>query len=604
MVKISSLLKELKGENLNKIFNRLVLWRLSSISERNFLYLLSFIVGILTGTAALVLKNLVHIVEVLLTDRFREDTISYFYLAIPMLGIFLTILFVRFLIKDDINHGVSKILFSISRKGSKLEAHNTYSSMVASSLTIGLGGSVGAEAPVVLTGASLGSNLGKIFKLNYQNITLLLGCGASGAIAGIFKAPIAGIVFTLEVLMLDLTMASLIPLLISSITAASLSYIFMGSGMMMKFNLVNLFSISNIGYYVVLGVFCGLISYYFTFMEMWFEGLFFRIKNRVIRLLAGGAILGVLIFLFPPLWGEGYTSILKIFNGHGTDLLNNSLFYGWKSENLLLLAVLLMILLFKVIATASTTGAGGVGGIFAPTLFMGALSGFFLSRGMNTMFQLNLPEENFSVAGMAGLMAGVMHAPLTGIFLTAEITGGYGLFLPILITSTVSYLVINNFEPHSVYTKRLAQRGELITHHKDKAVLRLMEIKKLIERDFEVLPPEATLRDLVRAVSRSHRNLFPVVDKYGYLKGMVKLSEVRTIIFEKDLYDSVKIKDLMYMPEHFISPYDSMEEVAEKFETSGRFNLAVIDEGKYIGFVSRANVFSHYRKTVQNFSAE
>ncbi len=584
--------------------NRLVVWRFEKLGERNFIYLLSFLVGILSGIAALLLKKLVHLFENLLTDWLQKDTYSFFYLAYPFLGILLTYLFVRLVVKDDINHGVSKILFAISRKGSRLKPHNTYSSMVASSLTIALGGSVGAEAPIVLTGASIGSNLARIFKLNYRDMTLLVGCGAAGAIAGIFKAPIAGIVFTLEVLMLDMTMAYLLPLLISSITAASLSYVFMGSAMVMKFDLVNAFSVKNIGYYILLGIFTGMVSFYFIRMIMWFEGQFKQVANPIFRLFAGGLILSLLVFLFPPLWGEGYTGIVKIFSGNGITMLDNSIFYGWRSSVYLFMLFLVMILAFKVLATAATTGGGGIGGIFAPTLFMGAVSGFLLAKALNTFLGLNLPEENFALAGMAGLMAGVMHAPLTGIFLTAEITGGYGLFLPLIITSTVAYLTIMRFEPHSIYTKRLAQQGNLITHHKDKAALKLMQVRKLVETDFEVLSPDATLRDLAKAVSRSHRNLFPVVDREGYLKGMVKLSEIRTLIFERDLYDTLKIKDLMYMPEHFVSPYDSMEQVAEKFETSGRYNLAVIDHGKYVGFISRARVFSDYRKNVQDFSSD
>ncbi len=584
--------------------NRLVVWRFEKLGERNFIYLLSFLVGILSGIAALLLKKLVHLFENLLTDWLQKDTYSFFYLAYPFLGILLTYLFVRLVVKDDINHGVSKILFAISRKGSRLKPHNAYSSMVASSLTIALGGSVGAEAPIVLTGASIGSNLARIFKLNYRDMTLLVGCGAAGAIAGIFKAPIAGIVFTLEVLMLDMTMAYLLPLLISSITAASLSYVFMGSAMVMKFDLVNAFSVKNIGYYILLGIFTGMVSFYFIRMIMWFEGQFKQVANPIFRLFAGGLILSLLVFLFPPLWGEGYTGIVKIFSGNGITMLDNSIFYGWRSSVYLFMLFLVMILVFKVLATAATTGGGGIGGIFAPTLFMGAVSGFLLAKALNTFLGLNLPEENFALAGMAGLMAGVMHAPLTGIFLTAEITGGYGLFLPLIITSTVAYLTIMRFEPHSIYTKRLAQQGNLITHHKDKAALKLMQVRKLVETDFEVLSPDATLRDLAKAVSRSHRNLFPVVDREGYLKGMVKLSEIRTLIFERDLYDTLKIKDLMYMPEHFVSPYDSMEQVAEKFETSGRYNLAVIDHGKYVGFISRARVFSDYRKNVQDFSSD
>jgi CIC family chloride channel protein len=588
--------------NSSNWINKAVAWRIAHIPEKYFLYLLSLIIGLFSGFAALMLKNLIHFVEEKLTNWFAVDAISYWYLVYPMIGIFLTVLFVKFVVKDNIGHGVSKILFSISRKNSRLKAHNTWTSMIASSLTIGLGGSVGAEAPIVLTGASIGSNLGRLFKLNYKYVTLMVGCGAAGAIAGIFNAPMAGIVFTLEVLMVDLTMAYLIPLLISAISATSLSYFFMGEGVLLRFTHVSPFNINNIWFYILLGIFTGLLGFYFTRLAMYLETKFSAIKNWGFRLLFGGFILGLLILIFPPLWGEGYSSIITIFNGNGSNLLNNSLFFEGKDNPYVLLVFLAAILIFKVFAMAATTGAGGIGGIFAPTLFMGAIGGFFLVKLLNTVYSLGLPEDNFTLAGMAGMMAAVMHAPLTGIFLTAEITGGYGLFVPLIITSTVAYLTIMRFEPHSIYTKRLAQSGELITHHKDKAVLRMMEVKQLIEHDFEVISPKATLRDLVKAISKSDRNLFPVVDENGYLKGMVKLSEIKNLIFEPGLYDSVKVKDLMYMPEFFISPYDNMETVAEKFETSGRYNLAVIEDGKYLGFISRAVAFSKYRKTLQNFS--
>jgi len=584
--------------------NKAVAWRITHIQERNFIYILSLVVGLVAGLAALVLKTLIHFVEVKLTKWVTIDAISFWYLIYPMIGIFLTVLFVKFVVKDNIGHGVSKILFSISRKNSQLRPHNSYSSMVASSLTIGLGGSVGAEAPIVLTGASIGSNLARLFKLNYKYVTLMVGCGAAGAIAGIFNAPIAGIVFTLEVLMIDLTMAYLVPLLISAVSATALTSFFMGEGVLLRFNNVSPFQIGNIWFYILLGIFMGLLGFYFTRSAMFLESKFASIKNWVLRFLFGGFILGLLIFIFPPLWGEGYTTVINIFQGGGKTLLNNTIFVEFRNNPYAILLFLAAILIFKVFAMAATTGSGGIGGIFAPTLFLGAIGGFFLVRLLNTFYKLGLPEDNFALAGMAGMMAAVMHAPLTGIFLTAEITSGYGMFVPLIITSTVAYLTIMRFEPHSVYTKRLAQSGELITHHKDKAVLMLMELKQLIETDFEVLLPSATLRDLVKAISRSHRNLFPVVDENGMLKGMVKLSEVKNLIFEPELYDSVKVKDLMYMPEFFISPYDNMETVAEKFESSGRYNLAVISEGKYLGFISRAVVFSKYRKTLQNVSNE
>ncbi len=584
--------------------NKAIAWRIAHIQERNFIYILSLVVGLAAGLAALVLKTLIHFVEVKLTKWITIDAISYWYLIYPMIGIFLTVLFVKYVVKDNIGHGVARILFSISRKNSKLKPHNSYSSMVASSLTIGLGGSVGAEAPIVLTGASIGSNLARLFKLNYKYVTLMVGCGAAGAIAGIFNAPIAGIVFTLEVLMIDLTMAYLVPLLISAVSATALTSFFMGEGVLLRFNSISPFQFGNIEYYILLGIFMGLLGFYFTRSAMFLELKFSSIKNWMLRLLSGGIILGLLIFIFPPLWGEGYTTVITIFQGAGKTLLNNTIFVEFRNNQFVLLLFLAAILIFKVFAMSATTGSGGIGGIFAPTLFLGAIGGFFMVRLLNTFYKLGLPEDNFALAGMAGMMAAVMHAPLTGIFLTAEITSGYAMFVPLIITATVAYLTIMKFEPHSIYTKRLAQSGELITHHKDKAVLRLMKLKQLIETDFEVLLPTATLRDLVKAISQSHRNLFPVVDQNGMLKGMVKLSEVKNLIFEPDLYDSVKVKDIMYMPEFFISPYDNMEIVAEKFESSGRYNLAVIDEGKYLGFISRAVVFSKYRKTLQNVSNE
>lgn len=590
--------------SVKQSFNRLVAWRIAKISERNFLYLLSLVVGLLSGLAALVLKNVIHSIAKALFQLGDVHSFMSVYLLYPFVGILLTVLFVRYFIKDDIGHGVSKILYAISRKSSKLKPHKMYSSMVASSLTIGFGGSVGGEAPIVLTGAAIGSNLARIFKLRYKYITLMVGCGAAGAIAGIFNAPMAGIVFTLEVLMLDLTMAFLIPLLISAVSATVLSYFFMGKEVLLSFHQIENFEVGTIWIYILLGIFTGLVGLYFTRTSLFLETKIKSIKSWFWRLVSGAFSLGLLIYLFPPLWGEGYDGIELLFNNNGVELLNNSLFAPWKDNPYVLLVVLAGILLFKVIAMTATTGAGGNGGIFAPTLFSGAIAGYFLVNFLNTFFNLGVAENNFALAGMAGMMAAVMHAPLTGIFLTAELTGGYGLFIPLLITSTVAYVTIMAFEPHSIYTKRLAQSGELITHHKDKAVLRSMEVKKLIENDFEIISPDATLRDLVKAISKSNRNLFPIVDEKGYLKGMVKLSKIKSLIFEPELYDKVMVKDLMFMPEYYISSSDTMETVAEKFETSNRYNLAVIDDGKYLGFISRAVVFSNYRKTLEYFSNE
>jgi len=566
------------------------------------IYWLSLLIGIVCGTAALLLKNLIHLIGESLVGHLKESDESYLFLAFPLVGIGITVLIVKYLIKDNLGHGVSKVLGAISLNKGQLKSHHTFSSMITSSFTIGFGGSVGAEAPVVLTGSAIGSNLAKYFKLNHSQTMLMLGCGATGAIAGIFKAPLAGIVFTLEVLMLDLTMASLLPLLISAISAAVLTYYFMGEEVLFKFELINSFDADNIPFYIILGVFAGFVSLYFTRMTMYMERRFKLIKKPIYKILIGGSILGLCIFLFPPLWGEGYHSVDKIFNGLGPDLLDNSLFFHLKDSHWFIVIFLLLLVFIKVIAMTATTASGGVGGIFAPTLFVGAIGGYFIASFFNLILGLDLPIDNFALAGMGAMMAGVMHAPLLGIFLTAEITGGYQLFFPLIIAAITSYVTIMGFEPYSIYTKALAQKGELVTHHKDKAVLHFMAVRELIETDFAVVSPDATLGDLTKVIAKSKRNLFPVVDSEGMMKGMIKMDDVREIIFNHELYDEIYVKDLMYMPEHYISPRDTMLKVAGKFESSGRFNLAVLDDGKYLGFISRARVFSNYRNFVRTLS--
>jgi chloride channel protein, CIC family len=575
---------------------------LASSSEKNKIYALSFLVGLLTGTAAFMLKNFIHYVSHFLTRHFKASSESFFYLAYPMIGILISVLIVKYLIKDDISHGVSKILSNLSQKNTYIKAHNMFSSMITSGFTIGFGGSVGAESPIVYTGAAIGSNVSRVFNLQQNHVRLMIGCGAAGAIAGIFKAPIAGIMFALEVLMLDLTMASLIPLLISGITAATLTYYFMGETVLFHFVITTQFNSDNIPYYILLGLLSGFFSLYFTRVGMLVEHHFKRIKNNYFRLVLGGTILGLMVFIFPSLWGEGYGSINKIFFGDGPDLLNNSIFFDWKNNPNVLLLILVIILFLKVVAMAITTSSGGVGGIFAPTLFMGAIGGYILSLSLNTFFGLNLPHANFALAGMGALMAGVMHAPLLGIFLIAEITGGYQLLIPLIISVIVSYVTITRFEPHSIYTKRLAELGNLVTHHKDKAVMHYMNAKELIETDFEKVKPEMKLGQLIFSIARSKRDLFPVVDEDGMLKGMIKMNDIRNLMFDQDLYDKISVSDLMYMPEFFISPNDPMDEIVEKFNQSGRYNLAVLDEGKYIGFISKARVFSEYRDTMAGLS--
>ncbi|MGV8139850.1 MAG: chloride channel protein [Mangrovibacterium sp.] len=581
-------------EKISPLVNRLVI-------EKK-IYWISLLIGLVSGTAALILKNLVYFIGETLVGNLKISSGSILFFAFPVVGIVITVFIVKLIIKDDLGHGVTKALEAISLRKGILKAHHMISSMITSSFTIGFGGSVGAEAPVVLTGSAIGSNLARFFKLSYSETMLLLGCGATGAIAGIFKAPIAGVVFTLEVLMLDMTMASMLPLMISAISAAVLAYFFMGDAELFKFHLVSTFNGSNIPFYVVLGVFLGFVSLYFIRMSLYLEIRFKRIRRQYLRIATGGIILGLLIFLFPPLWGEGYTSVNKVFNGLGSTLLNNSLFFNLKDNPWFFIVFLLSLIIFKVVAMTATTASGGVGGVFAPSLFVGAIGGYFVAYFSNFVFGADLPLENFALAGMAAMLAGVMHAPLLGIFLTAEITGGYQLFFPLIISAIVSYLTIVQFEPHSIYARRLAMKGELVTHHKDKAILHFMEIDHLIEKDFAIISSDATLGDLTKIIARSKRNLFPVVDADGTLRGMIKMDDIREIIFNHELYDKVYVKDLMYMPEFYISPRDSMYTVAAKFESSGRFNLAVIDNGKYIGFISRARVFSDYRNTMRTLS--
>jgi CIC family chloride channel protein len=578
--------------------------KLSEISEKNRIYILSLLIGLLAGIAAFSLKSFIHYVGLFLTSHLKVSDESIVYMAFPMIGILITVLIVKYVIKDDISHGVSKILSAISKKGSYIKAHNMFSSMITSGFTIGFGGSVGAESPIVYTGSAIGSYIASVFKLNQNQVRLLIGCGATGAIAGIFKAPIAGIMFTLEVLMLDLTMASLIPLLISGITAATFAYFFMGSAVLFHFDITNQFNSNNLPYYVLLGILSGFISLYFTRTAMFIENYFKRIQNSYTKLIIGGISLGLIVFIFPSLWGEGYESINKIFVGHGADMLNNSIFFDWKNEPSILLLILVLILFLKVVAMAITTASGGVGGIFAPTLFMGAVGGYILSLSLNTFFGLHLPHSNFALAGMGALMAGVMHAPLLGIFLIAEITGGYQLLIPLIISATIAYVTITRFEPHSIYTKRLAALGDLVTHHKDKAAMHYMNAKELIETDFEIISPGLNLGQLTYFIARSKRDLFPVVNENGIMVGMIKMNDIRNLMFEQDLYEKISVRDLMYMPEFFISPNDPMDEIVEKFKTCGRYNLAVLDDGKYIGFISRARVFSVYRDTMADLSYE
>lgn len=582
-------------------------WRREHISEKRFVLVLSFLVGICTALAALLLKFLIHAIQNFLTDNFDTTEANYLYLVYPVVGIFLAGLFVRKVVRDDISHGVTKILYAISRKQSQIKPHNTWSSLIASSITIGCGGSVGAEAPIVLTGSAIGSNLGKVFGMSHRTLMLLVGCGAAGAVAGIFKAPIAGLVFTLEVLMLDLTMSSLLPLLISAVTAATVSYITTGTEAMFKFHLDQPFELGRIPYVILLGVFCGLVSLYFTRTMNSIEGVFGKLRTPYRKLLLGGVLLSVLIFLFPPLYGEGYDTIELLLNGVSNaewdTVMNNSFFYGHGDY---LLLYLVLIILFKVFASSATNGGGGCGGIFAPSLYLGCIAGFIFSHFSNEFdATLYLPEKNFALLGMAGVMSGVMHAPLTGVFLIAELTGGYDLFLPLMIVSVSSYLTIIVFEPHSIYSMRLAKKGELLTHHKDRAVLTLMKMENVVETDFVQMHPEMDLGQMTKAIAASQRNIFPVTDGEGILLGIMRLDDIRHIMFRQELYHRYTVAKFMKEVPDKLFDTDNMEQVMHTFDQTGAWNLPVVDAtGKYLGFVSKSKIFNAYRAVLVKFSED
>lgn len=584
---------------------KMILWRERHISEKNFILLLSLLTGILGGSAALILKFLIHGIQGVLTNRFNMDQANYLYLLYPIIGILLAGIYVRYFVKDNISHGVTRILFAISQRKSILKAHNMYSSIIASSMTIGFGGSVGAEAPIVYTGAAIGSNVGRFFKMDQRTLMILIGCGATAGIAGIFKSPIAGLLFTIEVLMLDLTAFSIMPLLISSVTAASMAYIFSGPTAQFSFQQTDPFLVERIPYVILLGIVCGFVSLYFTRCMFWAEDLFKKIKNPWLKFLAGAIVLSVLIFLFPPLYGEGYTAISDIYNGVSEQMTMNSFFYEGRDNFWIFSSFIIFIILTKVFATSATNGGGGVGGTFAPSLFLGNLSGFLFAYAINHFFPGTfLPEKNFAVMGMAGVMSGVMHAPLMGIFLSAELTGGFDLFLPLMIVSTISYGTIRIFEPYSIYTHRLALDKQLLTHQKDSAVLLLLKMDSVIEKDLQTVSPNMTLGDMIKVISSSERNIFPVIDDNNKFLGIVLLNDIRNIMFQPRLYDRMKVKEFMISPPAKIEIGMQMEDVMNLFDDTNAWNLPVVEKGYYIGFVSKAKIFNSYRKVLKHFSEE
>ena len=593
---------------MKKWFDSILTWRGKHLSDKQLTLILAFLVGMFAAIAAYVLHSLIRWIQGFILDQVITTKYTWLYLIFPVVGICLTMLFVRYVVRDNISHGITRILYAISSKRSRLAAHNCWSSVIASAITIGFGGSVGAEAPIVLTGSSIASNLGQRFRMNNKTLMLLVGCGAAAAIAGIFKAPIAGMVFTIEVLMIDLTMASISPILIASVTATCFTYVFVGDDQLFTFHDIHKWDVSGVPSNISLGVFCGLVSLYFIRMMTACENIFSKIKNRYGRLALGGITLSTLIFLFPSLYGEGYRSIdILLSGGRESDwanLMTNSLFEG--GGTYVLIIYLLCVVLTKAFATASTNGGGGCGGTFAPSLFIGAFGGFLFARLWNIYdIGVELPEENAALLGMAGVMSGVMHAPLTGVFLIAELTAGYTLFMPLMIVSVCAYLTILMFEPHSIYGMRLAKQGKLITHHTDKSVLTLMTLDSVIERDYTPVSKDMELMKLVHALSESRSELLPVVDGAGDLIGEVDLNKLRHIVFRTELYHYFTVAQLMSPPPTMLRLEDPMEDVMQAFDKYNVLHLPVLDDkGHLYGYISRTHLYSQYRQMVADLSNE
>ena len=583
-------------------------WRVEHVSEKMFMIILALIVGFFAAVAAFFLHWIINQIVLLLTSSFDRTHANWLYLVYPVLGIYLTSLFVRYIVKDNISHGITRILYAISTNKSRLKSHNCWSSVIASAITIGFGGSVGAEAPIVLTGSAIGSNLGQLFHLDRKMLMTLVGCGAAGAIAGIFKAPIAGLVFTLEVLMIDMTMSALLPILVSCVTATVFTYIFRGDAALFSFHLDSEWSVQRLPACVLLGISCGLVSLYFIRTMGFCEGIFAKFKDHPhIKLAIGGTILSLLIFLFPALYGEGYSSINLLLNGQTNadwdKILNNSLFAG---QGAMLIPYIALVLFTKVFATSATNGGGGCGGTFAPSLFIGCFTGFLFSRLWNIeQIGVYVPEKNFALLGMAGVMSGVMHAPLTGIFLIAELTGGYSMFMPLMIVSVCAYLTIIIFEPHSIYGSRLAKQGKLLTHHTDHAVLTLMNLDSVIEKDYLSVTPDMELGQIVNKISRSHTSVLPVLDAGGMLLGEVDIARIRNVLFRIELYHHFKASQLMIAPKARLSDATPMADVMRAFDRTGANWLPVFDVENHLkGYISRQRIYTMYRKMVADMSED
>ena len=591
-------------KQINSLLKSFLIWRAQHIKHKPYVLMLSVLVGFLCAVAAFCLKHGVHLVESFFVDTLIVQSGEALFFLLPIIGIIIVQLLIKYFIKEDVGHGIPNVLYALSKGNGVISKKKTYSTVLTSAFTVGFGGSCGLEGPAVGTTSAISSNLSKALRLNVKTKKLLIGCAAAGALSAIFKAPIAAIVFAMEVILLDITTFSLIPLLLSSVTAALFSRLFFGDALLFEFPIQDNIRILDMPYYILLGLLGGLVGVYFTKVSFFVSRVFGNIKRNATKVMGGGLVLGFLIYLFPPLYGEGYGMVHHLILDTPAEVLNNSQFDGFKDNIWVILIFLVLVVFFKAFATSITFNAGGVGGIFAPTLFMGSTIGFVFSKTINELHLGNLSVSNFSLVGMAALMAGILQAPLTAIFLIAEITGGYDLFIPLMMATSISFITVKYFTSHSIYTMQLAKRGELLTHDKDQAVLTLMDLKNEIEKNFKVIGPYDTLGGLVKRVTESKRNLFPVVDKDGNFLGVVTLDDIRKIMFDRFMYERTYVHELMSTAPEQIEVSDSMDKVMEKFESSGAWNLPVINNGKYVGFVSKSKLFSEYRKKLRDFYKE
>lgn len=577
-------------------------WRHAHMSEKQFMLLISIPTGFLAGLSAIVIKKLAHFIR----DYFyniatNEDHYGLLFFILPAIGILCTILFCRFLLKRDVGHGIPGILYAIQKNKGAVKPYNTFASIITSALTVGFGGSVGLEGPSVSTGSAIGSNIGQLLRLNQKNIVVLIGMGCAAALASIFQAPITGIIFAIEVFMIDISMASLIPIIVSSFVAILTSYYFLGRAFEYTITTSTAFMPSNSIFYIGLGLFVGLMSAYFMYVYFRVDKKFKKLKSPWLRFGLGVSGLGILIFIFPALYGEGYEAINAALNNDQSILFENSIFESFQENIWIVLILMLVIIFLKAIATSFTFAAGGVGGTFAPALFIGAFSGMFFATLVNTLGIGSLNITNFALVGMGGVIAGMLHAPLTGIFLIAEITNGYSLMVPLMIVSALSYAINRAFFKDSIYTKAVSDKGVRVSHNKDVSILNMITVNKLIETNFKTIRPEQTLRDLLPIISSSKRNIYPVVDENGNFKGHVLFDSIRKIIFDPEQYDTL-IEDIMLLPDYLVTTEDGADEVVKKFERSGNYNIAVVDGKKYLGYISRALIFTTYQATLKEIS--